>query len=125
MSKSLKSLVLILPVTAVIFLATPAHSQERNSPRGETFYIVASVDQAKSQLLLKLPTEVTSIVDVGAKTQYVDEAGKGISLSALRAGDTIWLSTSGTKSPVATGIRKGPMTVQELHRYYLDYAEIK
>jgi hypothetical protein len=96
------------------------------TPAGEQFFIVASVDLQKSQILLKRPTEVTLLSRVDDKTRYLDDSGKPIKISDFRAGDTVWVTLSDSSSgPVATRIRKGEMTVADLHRYYLDYPEIK
>jgi hypothetical protein len=117
-------------ILAAIFLAgmwLPASvfAQGNKMPLGEEFFIIASVDQPKSELLLKRPNEVTLLMKVDQKTQYADETGKAIRLSDFRAGDTVWVvSTRGSK-PTAIRIRKGRMTVADLHRYYLDYPEIK
>jgi hypothetical protein len=98
----------------------------KKTPTGEQFFIVASVDLQKSQLLLKHPTEVTLLAHVDDKTKYVDSAGKPAQLSSFRAGDTVWVTLSnGPSGPSATRVRKGEMTVAELHRYYLNYPEIK
>jgi len=105
--------------------ASRALAQGKKTPGGEEFYIIASVDQTKSQLLLKRPSEVTLLMQVNAKTQYADEAGKPLHLSDLRAGDTVWATSTGGAEPTAVRIRKGHMTVADLHRYYLDYPEIK
>lgn len=100
-------------------------AEGRKTPSGEEFFIVASVDQPKSELLLKRPDEVTLLIKVSDKTQYADEAGKPIHLSDFRAGDTVWAVLSGGTEPSAVRIRKGRMTIADLHRYYLDYPEIK
>jgi hypothetical protein len=92
---------------------------------GEQFYIISSVDPAKQELLLKEPKEVTLLMKVGDSTQYADETGKPIKLSDLRAGDTVWVTSSGAGEPIAIHIRKGQMTVADLHAHYLDYAAIK
>jgi hypothetical protein len=93
---------------------------------GEQFYIVSSVDPAKQELLLKEPKEVTLLMKVSDTTQYADDTGKGIKLADLRAGDTVWVASSGSSGePMAMRIRKGQMTVADLHRYYLDYPQIK
>jgi hypothetical protein len=98
----------------------------KKTPSGEQFFIVASVDLQKSQLLLKRPTEVTLLVHVDDKTKYLDSAGKPTQLSNFRAGDTVWVTLSnGPSEATATRVRKGEMTVVELHRYYLNYPEIK
>ena len=112
-------------VLVVVCFPSSALAQGKKSPGGEQFYIVASVDQTKSQLLLKRPNEVTLLMQVNEKTQYADEAGKPLRLSDLRAGDTVWATSSGAPEATATRIRKGHMTVADLHRYYLDYPEIK
>jgi hypothetical protein len=105
-------------------LATAAAGKKTTS--GEQFFIVASVDLQKSQLLLKHPTEVTLLAHVDDKTKYLDAAGKPVQLSNLRAGDTVWVTLSnGASGATATRVRKGEMTVAELHHYYLNYPEIK
>jgi hypothetical protein len=115
-----------LLVASLLFLLPPfAHAQKKTAA-GEEFFIVASIDQAQSQLLLKRPTEVTLLAKVTPKTQFADDKGKLIKLSDLRAGDTVWAVTSGGDTNTSIGrLRKGSMTVADLHRYYLDYPEIK
>jgi hypothetical protein len=101
-------------------------AQDKKTAAGEEFFMVASLDQSKSQLLLKLPKEVTLLAKVTPQTQLLDEKGKPIKLSDLRAGDTVWAVTTGTAdNTTVTRLRKGPMTVAELHKYYLDYPEVK
>jgi len=96
------------------------------TPAGEQFFIVASVDLQKSQLLLKYPTEVTLLMRVDDSTKFVDDSGKPLKLSDFRAGDTVWVSSMSQKGDVtAVRVRKGRMDVADLHRYYLNYPEIK
>jgi hypothetical protein len=103
----------------------PAPAGKKTSA-GEQFYIVASLDQSKSQLLLKLPSEVTMLMGVTPATQIQDQNGAPLKLSDLRTGDTVWVTSSGSAAaPTAVHIRKGQMTIADLHRYYLDYPEIK
>ena len=103
-----------------------ASTEGKKTATGEQFFIVASVDLQKSQLLLKHPTEVTLLAHVNDKTKYLDSAGKAIQLSNLRAGDLVWVTWSNSSSgATATRVRKGEMTVAELHRYYLSYPEIE
>jgi hypothetical protein len=98
----------------------------KKTPAGEQFFIVASLDLQQKQLLLKYPTEVTLLVKVNDQTTFVDDSGKSMKLSDLRAGDTVWLTSSGSSTDTtALKVRKGEMTVADLHRYYLDYSEIK
>jgi hypothetical protein len=98
----------------------------KKTPAGEQFFIVASVDLQKSQILLKRPTEVTLLAHVDDKTRCLDDSGKPIKLSDFRSGDTVWVNLSNSPSGArAVLIRKGQMTVADLHRYYLDYPEIK
>jgi hypothetical protein len=116
--------------------AAPAHvrplpqlstyPEGKKTSTGEAFFIVASLDLQKSQLLLKYPSEVTLLVKVTDKTHFVDDSGKLFKLSDLRAGDTVWVTAAGTgDATTALRVRKGQMTVADLHRYYLDYPEIK
>jgi hypothetical protein len=87
---------------------------------GEQFYIISSVDLAKGQLLLKQPTEITELLQVNDKTRYTDKYGKAIQFADLRAGDTVYIKSIPTLTGrLAMSIRKGPMTVEELHRRYL------
>lgn len=111
---------------ALAAFAGVANAQEKKTAAGEEFFLIASIDQAKLQVLLKRPTEVTLLAKVTSKTQLLDEKGKPIKLSDLRAGDTVWAVTSGGDQDTSVErLRKGPMTVPELHQYYLDYPEIK
>jgi hypothetical protein len=113
-------------LAALAAFAGVAKAQEKKTAAGEEFFLIASIDQAKSQVLLKRPTEVTLLAKVTSKTQLLDEKGKPIKLSDLRAGDTVWAITSGGDQDTSIErLRKGPMTVPELHQYYLDYPEIK
>jgi hypothetical protein len=98
----------------------------KKTSTGEQFFIVASLDLQKQQLLLKYPTEVTLLVKATVQTKFVDDTGNSLKLADLRAGDTVWLTSTGSGADTtATKVRKGQMTVADLHRYYLDYSEIK
>jgi hypothetical protein len=121
MSKRWSNFFFALALIATLFLSVGARAQEKKNSRGESFYIVGSVDRAKSQILLKLPTEVTILIKVDGKTQFVDESGKAIQLADLQTGNTVWVTASVGDQPVATRIRKGPMTIADLHQLYLDY----
>ena len=125
MSKSFFTFALSLVLVAALPAGVGA-AQEKRTAAGEEFFLIASIDQSKSQVLLKRASEVTTLAQVTPKTQYLDEKGKPIRLSDLRAGDTVWAVTSGSEDNLTvTRLRKGPMTVAELHQYYLDYPEIK
>ena len=120
MNKWFRNFSFAFATLATLFLSAGAHAQDKKNSKGESFYIVASVDRTKSQILLKRPTEVTIMMKVDAKTQYVDEAGKPIQLSDLQTGATVWVIAPAGDQATATHIRKGPMTVAELHQLYLD-----
>jgi hypothetical protein len=85
------------------------------------FYIVSSIDPKSQQIVLKKPTEVTQLVQVNAQTKYIDENGQPLKLQGLRAGDTVFvvLQQKSAAVPIATSIRRGPMTVDLLHQRYL------
>lgn len=114
-------------ILAVLALASGALAQEKKNSEGESFFMISSVNQSQSQVLLKAPTELTELVGVTPQTKYLDESNKPIKLSDLRAGDTVWVVTQTTKGGgiMAVKIRKGPMTVEELHKLYLDYPVLK
>ena len=114
-----------LCLVPIMFGPSSAAAQSAKNPapaarESGDFFIIWSVDSAKNELLLKLPTEVTEVVRVNTKTRYLDGADKPIKLDDLRAGDTIYVLFSGSgQNRVAQRIRKGPMTVEELRRRYL------
>ena len=93
------------------------------SAPSEEFYIVSSVDAGKSSMVLKRPTEVTLIMRVTGKTRCRGEKNEPILVTDLRAGDTLFIAADRDSSGqlVASVIRKGPMTVRELHQRYLRF----
>jgi hypothetical protein len=110
----------------LIFLAVlPGSAQSAKGKASSTsyqgdFYIISSVNLQKNQILLKLPTEVTEVMRVNEKTVYLDESGKPIHLSDLRAGDTVYIVSEHTADGfLALRIHKGPMTVEILRQRYL------
>jgi hypothetical protein len=113
-----------LPLPRTAPIASVSRSPKNTA--GEEFFIIASIDPTHSQVLLKHPTEVTELMQLTPSTKYLDENDKPIHLQDFRAGDTVWVASSGNSlEPKATRIQKGQMTVADLHRYYLDYPEIK
>ena len=85
----------------------------------DDFFIVSSVDLTQKRLVLKRPSEVTVLVRVTEKTSYRSEQNRPLQLGDLRAGDTIFIRLgTGTESDLAKSVRRGPMTVEELHRRY-------
>ena len=126
MNNFYRKFTLLLFVLASLPFASFSRAQDNKSAAGEQFFIVASIDLSRSQLLLKHPTEVTTLLNITGNTKIVDESGKSISPSDLRTGDTVWVVSSGSaQSATALRIRKGPMTEAELHQLYLDYPQIK
>lgn len=87
----------------------------------EDFFIVSSVDATKSTMVLKRPTEVTLSMRFTEKTRCRTEQGKPIRPTDLRAGDTVFIASERDSSGqlVATSIRQGVMTLEELRRRYL------
>ena len=124
MSNKAICLVFALALSWAVLIAAPgARGQGKKTASGEEFFIISSINQATSQLVLKRPTEVTVLMKVDDRTKMLDEQGKALKLSDLRAGDTVWVISGGTAEIGATAfrIRKGPMTVELLHRLYLNY----
>src|SRR5215472_1812673 len=107
--------VLVMPV----FAQSAKNSPNTDSLKGD-FFIVSSIGLAKKQILLKRPTEVTELMRVDGETRYLEERGKSMRLTDLRAGDTVYIVSrlNGGQS-IAVSIRKGPMTVEVLRERFL------
>ena len=100
--------------------------EEVKTASGEEFYIIASIDLPKSQMLVKRATEVTELMLITPQTKMLSDTGQPLKLSDFRAGDTVWALAGGAGAQLtAKQIRKGEMTLADLHRYYLDYPEIR
>jgi len=100
-------------------LAAQAGKGAANTSSSEEFFIISSVDIEKRQLLLKLPTEITELLQVNDKTRYADKNGKAMQFADLRAGDTVYIRATAIRAgKLAVSVRKGPMTLEELHRRY-------
>jgi|SRR5579875_953611 len=112
---------------ALLALPVPsmAEAAKRQQKIADTFSIISSVDAKKHQIVLKLPTEVTEVVEVTPETTYRDELGRPLKFEDLRAGDTVYavVVRKAGGALVVTSIRRGPMTVEELHRRYLKEEE--
>lgn len=115
----------ILVVLASLWLGSSSsgatHDPDPAAAR-EEFFIVSSVNTEKKQLVLKRPTEVTVLMLVNEKTVYLDERGKPLNFNELRAGDTVYVTFTGSREAgvlLASRIRKGAMTLEELRRRYL------
>ncbi len=104
-------------------LASAAGSRTPVKAGGGEFFMVSSVDLKLKQIVLKLPSEVTELAQVMENTVYLDEEGKTLHLKDFRAGDTVYVSFSGGQkgARLIARIRKGPMTLEELHRRYLNF----
>ena len=107
-------------LSCAAMLPAQASKPTGNGNSGEEFFIVSSVDIAKGQLLVKQPTEIAELLQVNDKTRYTDKNGKPMQFAELRAGDTVYIRSMAARAgKVAVSIRKGPMTLGELHRSYL------
>ncbi len=103
--------------------AIAATKTASSPPASDVFFIVSSVNLPQHQIVLKEPTEVTELVQFDEHSVILDEQGKRIEPSALRAGDTVFVSLSkrGGGIPLVTEIRKGEMTTSELHKRYVRF----
>lgn len=124
-SKRLSSILAVM-VLCVGVLMLPAVTGAQGTRKGQkaptdSFFIISSVDAQKQQIVLKLPTEVTEVVQVESSTIYRDEQGRPLKFDDLRAGDTVYavLRKSATGRLIVVSIRRSPMTLEELHRRYL------
>ena len=125
MSRGNRILSMAGALLAVGLFLSSALAQGKKAATSEEFFIISSIDITKSQLVLMRPTEVTVLMQVLEKTTYLDEKGRALHLNDLRAGDTVWVTSvgGGEQTQMALRIRKGPMTVQELHRLYLNFPQ--
>ncbi len=115
----------ILALAGVLSFPTarPAVAAETHSPAppADEFFIVSSINADKGTMVVKRPTETTLTILVTAKTGFHGEKGEAIRFTDLRAGDTVFIASEPDTSghPVASSIRRGPMTLEELRRRYL------
>jgi hypothetical protein len=95
-----------------------------SNPQGE-FFIISSVNLKKRDLFVKAPTEVTEEMVVTPKTVIVNEQGKRIPLSEVRAGNTVYVVARKNAEgvPEVVRLQEGPMTVAVLHSRYLKHKE--
>jgi hypothetical protein len=104
-------------------IASLAVAAETRSPvpPAEDFFIVSSINADKGTMVVKRPTETTLTIFVTPKTRCRGEKGETIRFTDLRAGDTVFIASEPDPSghPVASTIRRGPMTLEELRRRYL------
>jgi hypothetical protein len=109
----------------VLAMAAPVGAQLTTAPKnagGEQFCMVSSLDMKKQQVVLMQPTQLTIIATVTPQTQFLGENGQKLALKDMRAGDTVWALVKTEKGGqiVAVRIREGRMTVDELHKLYLN-----
>lgn len=115
----------LIPAGILALLVIPLFGQGEQSPANKgaskgDFFIVSSIDVAKKQILLKRPTEVTELMRVNGSTRCLEEHGKSIRFTDLRAGDTVYIvSSPSQQQPVAITIQKGPMTMEVLRERFL------
>jgi hypothetical protein len=107
----------------LLALATAARAASAASPPADEFFIVSSVDSDKGTIVVKRPTETTLTIRVTDRTRCLGLKGEPVRFTDLRAGDTVFIASIPVASgaPVASTIRCGPMTVEELHRRYLRF----
>jgi hypothetical protein len=112
----------ILAAAALLTMTRALAAAAGSTPTpGEEFFIVSSVDADKGTVVLKRPNETTLTMRVTDKTRCLGAKGEAIRFTDLRAGDTVFIASAPAPPgpPAASSIRRGPMTVEELHRRYL------
>jgi len=61
-------------------------------------------------------------MEVSGKTLFLDEHGKILVFTDLRAGDTVWVAVN-SRQRSALRIRKGPMTLEKLHQIHVRFPQ--
>lgn len=111
---------LLAALFALAGMAWAGQSKGAGQETADEFFIITEINLQKHQLILKMPTEVTVPMIANDKTEIVDLNGKHLAVKDLRAGDTAFISYLHTaQGDVATKIRLGAMSMQELQRRYL------
>ncbi len=107
----------------IIALCFSASLYAQSNSRGESFYIISSVNFRNHQIVLMQPTQLTVVANFSPQTIVLDENGKKLSTQDLKAGDTVWAVVKNSKQDGAsvTRIRMGAMTQSELRKLYLKY----
>lgn len=111
----------MLAASLILLLALCTPLQAQTNSKGEEFFIISSVDQKTHQVVLMRPTQLTVAANVGPQTLCLGEKGQKMTVSELRAGDTVWavIKTGRNGAATALRIREGAMTQAELHQLYL------
>lgn len=114
-----------IPMAALaLALCVPVSLRAQTNAKGESFYIISSVNFQNHQIVLMHPTQLTVVADFGPQTVVLDENGKKLTTKDLKAGDTVWaVVKKGKKNDDASllRIRMGAMTQSELRQLYLKY----
>ena len=114
----LASLVAIFAAAAAPRIARAASPGSARETRDE-FFIVSEVNLQKHQIIFELPTQITKTMDVSGKTTFVNGHGQRMPVSAIHAGDTVFVTyVSNGASATVLSVREGPMTVEMLHHRY-------
>ena len=96
----------------------------QSNARGESFYIISSVNFQTHQIVLMQPTQLTVVANFSPQTAVLDENGKKLTTKDLKAGDTVWAVVKKDKKnddASVLRIRMGAMTQSELRKLYLNY----
>lgn len=96
----------------------------QSNARGESFYIISSVNFKTHQIVLMQPTQLTVVANFSPQTAVLDENGKKLTTKDLKAGDTVWAVVKKDKKnddASVQRIRMGAMTQSELRKLYLNY----
>ncbi len=113
---------LLAAMLAMLGAGMNVHAAARPAPSQvvrNQFFIVSEVNLQKHQLVLELPSEITMLMTVNAKTAFINEQGRHEPLRDIRPGDTVYITFERQgKGGTALSIREGPMTVQILHARY-------
>jgi hypothetical protein len=111
----------IAAFAVLLGLYAPQAAAQAKAP--DQFFVISSIDRTKHLLVLLQATEITEIMNITDKTQYLGMNGKPGKLTDLRSGDCVYVVFHKEKdgSLVVDKVTQGVMTVAELRKRYVPY----
>jgi hypothetical protein len=120
---NVRKTLLACSAVAAMLLGVYAPQAAAQSKGGDEFFVISSIDRTKHLLVLLQATEITEIMNLTDKTQYLGMNGKPMKLTDVRSGDCVYVISHKDKDGNMTvdKVTEGVMTVAELRKRYVPY----